>query len=55
MINSFDFILVTNHLLEQGIENYTIREGNDCVWVTVGRIDSYYIIREGKIVDIITD
>ena len=31
---------------------YTMRKGNGTVWVTKGMVDMYFIIREGKIVDI---
>lgn len=58
-INEFDRILVMDKLKQQGIENYTMRPGNDCVWVTYYRrgfaMNDYYIIRGGKIVDIIGD
>lgn len=59
-INPFDRILVIDDLKKRGIEeNFTMVPGNDCVWVTHYRrgfaINDYYIIRKGKIVDIITD
>lgn len=58
-INEFDQILVLNDLQKRGIEDFAMRPGNDCVWVTHRRggfaIHDYYIIRNGKIVDVITD
>ena len=58
-INEFDRILVIDSLKKRGIEDYTMCPGNECVWVTHYRrgfaIHDYYIIRKGRIVDIITD
>ena len=58
-INEFDRILVMDKLEELGIKDYTLLPGNDCVWVTYYRrgfaMNDYYIIRKGKIVDIISD
>lgn len=58
-INEFDRILVMDDLSRRDIRNYTMTKGNECVWVTHYRrgfaINDYYIIRKGKIVDIITD
>ena len=34
---------------------YTIRNGNGSVWVTKGFVDMYFIINDGKIVDIQID
>lgn len=58
-INEFDRILVMDDLKKRNIETYTMCPGNECVWVTHYRrgfaINDYYIIRKGRIVDIITD
>lgn len=58
-INEFERILVMDHLDKRGIKDYTMTKGNECVWVTHRRggfsINDYYIIRKGKIVDIVTD
>jgi hypothetical protein len=51
-INSFNRLLVVDDLLKRGIDNYTIRPGNECVWVTYGRIDCYYRIHNGRIIDV---
>jgi hypothetical protein len=51
-VNSFDRVLVVDDLVKQGIENYTMRPGNGCVWVTYGRVNCYYIIREGRIAEV---
>jgi len=34
---------------------YAIREGNRCVWVSMGLCDMYFILRDSKIVDIQVD
>ena len=34
---------------------YTVREGHKCVWVSMGRTEQYYIVKDGKVVDIIID
>jgi hypothetical protein len=35
---------------------YSMQKGNDCVWVSLNaRIEMYFIIRNGKIVDIQID
>lgn len=54
-VNSFDRLLVIDDLLKQGITNYTMRAGNECVWVGYGRVECYYIIRNGRIVDVQID
>jgi hypothetical protein len=54
-LNSFEVMVVQNDLLQQGIKNYTMRPGNDCIWVSYGRVDAYYIFRDGKIVDVQID
>ena len=51
-VNSFDRLLVIDDLLKRGITNYTMRPGNECVWVSYGRVDCYYIIHNGRIVDV---
>ena len=51
-VNSLEALVVQKDLQDKGIENYTMRQGNDCIWVTYGLVDCYYIFREGRIVDI---
>jgi hypothetical protein len=51
-VNSFDRLLVVDDLLKKGITNYTMRPGNECVWVSYGRVDCYYIIRDGRIAEV---
>ncbi len=54
-VNSLEALLVQKDLQDKGIENYTMRPGNDCIWVSYGLVDCYYIFREGRIVDIQVD
>jgi hypothetical protein len=51
-MNEFEVILVHEDLRQKGIKNYTMRQGNNCIWVSYGLVDCYYIFREGQIVDI---
>jgi hypothetical protein len=34
---------------------YSIRMGNDCVWVSMGLVEMYFIVRNEKIVDVQVD
>ena len=54
-MNALEVILVTDYLVREGIENYTMRQGNECIWVSHGRVEMYFIIRDGKIIDIQVD
>ena len=54
-MNEFEVMLVQADLDKKGIRDYTMRPGNDCIWVTYGLVDCYYIFREGRIVDIQVD
>ena len=51
-VNSFDRLLVIDDLLKKGVADYTIRPGRDCVWVSYGLVNCYYIIHNGRIVDV---
>jgi hypothetical protein len=54
-MNEFEVLLVQDDLRKKGIEHYTMRPGNDCIWVSYGLVECYYIFREGRIVDIQVD
>ena len=54
-MNPAELQIVSEHLLKQGITNYSARQGNNCIWVNDGVINSYYIFRDGKLVDIQID
>lgn len=51
-MNEFEVILVQEDLAQKGIKDYDLRKGNDCIWVSYGRVNCYYIFRGGRIVDI---
>jgi hypothetical protein len=51
-VNSFDRLLVIDDLLKKGVTDYTILPGNNCVWVSYGRVNCYYIVHNGRIVDV---
>lgn len=54
-INEFEAIQVIEHLRKQGIVNYGMRPGNNCIWVSHGVVNSYYIFNNGRLVDILVD
>jgi hypothetical protein len=55
-VNTFERLIVIEEMRKQGVEHYTIRPGNECVWVSYRRgssmIESYYIFRNGQLVDV---
>lgn len=54
-MNEFETIQVIEHLRQQGITDYTMRPGNNCIWVTHGVVNSYYIFNNGRLVDVQVD
>ena len=55
LMNPIEVMQVQIDLERKGIKHYTMRPGNDCIWVSYGRIECYYIFRDGKISDIQID
>jgi hypothetical protein len=55
MMNEFEVIVVEDDLRRQGITNYNLRPGNNCIWVTAGQVSMYYVFSEGKLTDIQVD
>ena len=51
-MNEFELMLVHEDMLKQGIADYQVLPGNDCIWVTYGRISCYYFFRDGKISEV---
>ena len=51
-MNEFEVMLVVEDLRKQGITDYTIQPGNECIWVNYGLVNCYYIFRDGKIADV---
>jgi hypothetical protein len=54
-LNELEVMIVAEHLQNKGVENYTLTQGNDCIWAYYGRINEYYIFRDGRLVDIQID
>ena len=54
-IEQYKVDLITANLAAKGVTNFELRNGNNCIWVSYGYIDAYYIFRDGKIVDIQVD
>lgn len=54
-MNEFEVLQVVEDLRQRGITHYDMRQGNDCVWVNYGRINAYYLFRDGKIAEIVFD
>ncbi len=52
LMNEFQIIQVMDDLKSRGIDNYTMRPGNNCIWVSYPMIDCYYIFQDGQVVDI---
>ena len=54
-LNELEVMIVAEKLKESGIESYTLAKGNGCIWAYYGRINEYYIFRDGYLVDIQID
>jgi len=54
-IQQFEVDQITASLAAQGVTNFTMKRGNNCVWVSHGRVDAYYIFRDEKLVDVQID
>ena len=58
-MNSCEVLQVQADLLSKGITDYTMRPGNECIWVSERKgniwLDYYYIFRNGKIAEIQID
>jgi hypothetical protein len=54
-LNALEVIIVAEKLKEAGVESYTLAKGNGCIWAYYGRINEYYIFRDGNLVDIQID
>jgi hypothetical protein len=51
-----DFEIVKNYMdTKYPQKTYAMRNGNKCVWVSMGLCDMYFILRDSKIVDIQVD
>lgn len=54
-LNPLEVLIVCEELKKKGIAHYTLTEGNDCIWAYYGRINEYYIFRDGRLVDVQID
>ena len=51
-----DYEIVNDYMVAHYPHNlFAMQEANDCIWVSMGRVDMYFILRNGKIVDIQVD
>jgi hypothetical protein len=58
-MNPLEVMLVADYMEKRGEVNYSMRPGNDCIWVSSGSasvpINRYFIFKDGKMVDIQID
>jgi hypothetical protein len=54
-LNELEVLVVAEHLEKKGIKSYTLTEGNNCIWAYYGRINEYYIFRNGELADVQID
>jgi hypothetical protein len=54
-LNSFEVALVIEDLASKQIKDYRMLPGNNCIFVSFGMVSSYYIFRDGRIIDIQID
>lgn len=55
-LNKKDVKAVQDHLEKMGVSNYDMRPGNNCVWVSYGLVNCYYIMdQEHNIRDVQVD
>jgi hypothetical protein len=52
LLNPIEVMQVQIDLERKGIKHYDMRAGNDCIWVSYGLVNCYYIFRDGEIADI---
>lgn len=54
-LNSLEVMIIAEELQKRGVTSYDMRPGNDCVWVSSNRLETYWIFREGRLADIQID
>jgi len=54
-LNPLEVMVVAEQLEKSGVKDYTLARGNNCIWAYYGRINEYYIFRDGNLVDIQID
>jgi hypothetical protein len=51
-----DFDIVNNYMENNySGRTYSIRNGNNCIWISMGHCEMYFTVNNGKIVDIQVD
>ncbi len=51
-LNPLEVLLVVEDLRKKKVESYTLVPGNSCIWAYYGVINSYYIFKDSRLVDI---
>jgi hypothetical protein len=51
-INELQLLQVMGDMENRGIKRYTVRPGNNCIWVSYNLVDCYYLFRDGRIFDL---
>ena len=51
-VNPLELMIVHDDLNGRGVKSATIYKGNDCVWVSHGLVNAYYIFKNSQLVDI---
>jgi hypothetical protein len=54
-LNELEVLVVAEELKKLGVSSYDLLKGNECIWASYDRINSYYIFREGSLVDVQID
>jgi hypothetical protein len=54
-LNPLEVMIIAEELQKRGVTYYDMRPGNDCVWVSYNRLETYWIFREGRLADIQID
>jgi hypothetical protein len=54
-VNEFEAIIIMEELKKRNVSWATMRPGNNCVWVSYNQLETYWIFREGRLVDIQID
>ena len=52
IMNEFELMLVHEDMLKQGITDYEVRPGHNCIWVSYSRVNCYYVFRDGVIAEV---
>ena len=51
-INELQLLQVMGDMEQRNIKSYTVRPGNNCIWVSYNLVDCYYLFRDGRIAEI---